>query len=53
MLSQSSFEKVFNVNREFIPNNILCYQKIQSKQYVMLSENKVEEDIEIRHSEMA
>ena len=53
MLSQSSFEKVLNVAREFTPNNTLRYQKIQSKQYVMLSENKVEENIEIRHSEMA
>ena len=48
MLSQNSFQKVDNINREFTPNYTLCYQRIHPKQYVIILGKRVEENSEIQ-----
>ena len=54
MLSGNQLQAVLNLApnlfMEFTPNSTLCYQKIYSKQCLMLSEMKVENCLEIRHS---
>ena len=50
MVSKNSLQKVLI---ELIPESTLCYQRVHSKHFMMLSETNIEEIFEIQHSEMA